>query len=198
MASRAFAVSLVVFSLAGCAAANPPGEPTDVPVVTESPAPEPTTPAAEPVLPWCEDYYLESTEAELLASGMELLGDVSAPGQGGYGASDPDLQSLMEANLSRSCTWVLPATERGLTTTVTFVSEADTATIAAVLDAAGFTHSSGAAEYWSTETDGVSADLESESHALTGSLWVATWEGFGTTAADLTQQALDVALAANP
>jgi hypothetical protein len=129
---------------------------------------------------------------------MELLGDVSAPGQGGYGASDPALQAIMESNLSRSCTWVLPASERGLTTTVSFISDEDKATIAGILDAAGFAHSTAGADYWSRETDGLSADLESESHAINGSIWVATWEGFGTTAPRLTEHALSAAIALNP
>jgi hypothetical protein len=190
--------SLLLLSSTACTGTPPPGESTDVPVVTESPDPEVTPlPVGDPELPLCEDYYLETTEAELLASGMELLGDVSAPGQGGYGASDPALQAIMQANLSRSCTWALPASERGLTTTVTFISEEDRMAIGGILDASGFAHTTTGAEYWTRQTDGMSADLESESHAIDGSLWVATREGFGVTAPELTQQALDLARSLN-
>ncbi|WP_156402002.1 hypothetical protein [Agromyces sp. Soil535] len=174
--------------LSGCAP-SAPGE------SSPTPSPNPSTPAAsespatpeELVLPTtCEDLFPESTEAALTAEGLEPLGDTS--GAEGYGASDPSLQAMIEANESVSCTWVLPGSERGLSTSVTIVSDADREAVAAALLAAGFAQTSAVGEYYSMESGGEFP--HTETHALYEDFWVATLDGFGTSASLYTEDAM--------
>jgi len=146
--------------------------------------------------PSCDDLFPDSTEAALTAEGLEPLGDTSGPGQGGYGASDPSLQAMIEANESVSCTWVLPGSERGLSTSVTIVSEADSEAVAAALLAAGFTLTPGAVgDYYSAESGGEFP--HTETHALYEDFWVATLDSFGTSAALYTEDAMDAVIQLN-
>jgi hypothetical protein len=147
------------------------------------------------VLPSCEDLFQDSTEAALMAEGLEPLGDTSGPGQGSYGASDPSLQAMIEANESVSCTWVLPGSERGLSTSVTILSEADSEAVAAALLAAGFTHASTVGDQYSMESGGEYP--HTETHALYEGFWVATLDSFGTDASLYTEDALDTVIQFN-
>ncbi len=132
------------------------------------------------MLPSCEDLFPESTEAALTAEGLEPLGDTSGPGQGGYGAPEASLQAVIEANESVSCTWVLPGSERGLSTSVTIVSDADSEAVAAALLAAGFAQTSAVGDYYRMESGGEYP--HTETHALYEDFWVATLDSFGTAA----------------
>jgi hypothetical protein len=172
-------------------ATTPADSPT--PDVSESPA---TPTPAERVLPGCEDLFPESTEAALAAEGLEPMGDVSAPGQGGYGASDPSLQALIEAGENVSCTWALPGSERGLSTSVTTLSATDAETVAAELLATGFSRSTASGDLYSMETGGEFP--LTEAHALYEDSWVSTVDSFGTSAASYTEDALDTVISLNP
>lgn len=189
-------VFVALLLLSACAP-SVPGE------SSPAPAPSPSTPEAsespaapeELVLPSCDDLFQDSTEAALTAEGLEPLGDTSGLGQGGYGASDPSLQAMIEANESVSCTWVLPGSERGLSTSVTIVSDSDIEAVAAALLAAGFTQTSAVGEYYSMESGGEFP--HTETHALYQEFWVATLDSFGTEAALYTEDAMGTVIQLN-
>jgi len=180
-------LSACASSGAGESAAPTPVE-SSTPEVSESPA----TPV-ELVLPGCDDLFSESTEGALAAEGLEPMGDVSAPGQGGYGASDPALQALIEADESVSCTWVLPGSERGLSTSVTILSATEADTVAAELVASGFTQTG---DVYSLATGGEFP--RTEAHALHEDFWVSTVDSFGTNAPSYTEDALNTVTSLNP
>jgi hypothetical protein len=189
--------ALAVLLLLGACAPSGEGEsgattPAASPTTEVSESPVTSTPA-ELVLPGCEDLFSESTEEALTAEGLEPMGDVSAPGQGGYGASDPALQALIEAGENVSCTWLLPGSERGLSTSVTMLSAADADTVAAELLASGFTQ---AGEVYSMETGGEFP--RTEAHALHEDFWVSTVDSFGTSASSYTEDALSTVISLNP
>ncbi|WP_214868116.1 hypothetical protein [Agromyces sp. ISL-38] len=147
------------------------------------------------MLPSCDDLFQDSTEAALTAGGLEPIGDTSGPGQGGYGASDPSLQAMIEANESVSCTWVLPGSERGLSTSVTIASDSDREAVAAALLAAGFTHASAVGDSYSMESGGEYP--HTETHALYEDFWVATVDSFGTDASLYTEDAMGTVIQLN-
>jgi hypothetical protein len=188
---------LAALLLLSACAPSVPGE------SSPTPSPGPSTPAAsaspatpeEPVLPGCDDLFQDSTEAALTAGGLEPLGDTSGPGQGGYGASDPTLQAMIEANESVSCTWVLPGSERGLSTSVTIVSDSDSEAVAATLLAAGFTRTSEVGDSYSMESGGEFP--HTETHALHEDFWVATLDSFGTDAPLYTEDAMEAVIRLN-
>jgi hypothetical protein len=194
---RLVTISVFVALLLSACAPSVPGE------STPTPTPSPTTPAAtespaapgELVLPSCDDLFQDSTEAALTAEGLEPFDDTSAPGQGSYGASDPSLQAMIEANESVSCTWVLPGSERGLSTSVTIVSDSDSEAVAAALLAAGFTRTSAVGDYYSMESGGEFP--HTETHALHEDFWVATLDGFGTDASLYTEDAMGTVIQLN-
>ena len=185
-----------ILLLSACAPSGP-GEsgattPADSPAPEVSESPAVSTPA-ELVLPGCEDLFSEATEGALAAEGLEPMGDVSAPGQGGYGASDPSLQALIEAGENVSCTWVLPGSERGLSTSVTILSAADADTVAAEILATGFIQTG---DVYSMETGGEFP--RTEAHALHEDFWVSTVDSFGTSATSYTEDALNTVISLNP
>lgn len=185
----AISVIVAVLLLSACAP-SVPGESSPTPTASPSTPEASESPAApeELVLPSCDDLFQDSTEAALTAGGLEPLGDTSGPGQGGYGASDPSFQAMIEANESVSCTWVLPGSERGLSTSVTIVSDSDSEAVAAALLAAGFTHTSAVGDYYSMESGGEYP--HTETHALYEDFWVATLDSFGTDASLYTEDAM--------
>lgn len=192
----AISVFVALMLLSACAP-SAPGE------LSPTPAPSPATPEATEspaapeklVLPGCDDLFQDSTEAALTAEGLEPFGDTSGPGRGGFGASDPSLQAMIEANESVTCTWVLPGSERGLSTSVTIVSDSDSEAVAAALLAAGFTQTSAVGEHYNMESGGEFP--HTETHALYEDFWVATLDGFGTNASLYTEDALDSAIKLN-
>ena len=189
----AFAGLLLV---SACAPSGPGGSGATTPAVSPTPGAteSPVTPTpAELVLPGCEDLFSESTKEGLTAEGLEPMGDVSAPGQGGYGASDPSFQALIEAGESVSCTWVLPGSERGLSTSVTILSATAADTVAAELLATGFTQTR---DVYSMETGGEFP--HTEAHALYEDFWVSTVDSFGTSASSYTEDALNTVISLNP
>lgn len=190
----AFAGLLV---LSACAPSGTGESATPTPASSSTPevSDGPVTPAPL-VLPGCEELFPESTEATLAAEGLEPQGDVSAPGQGGYGASDPSLQALIEADESVSCTWVLPGSERGFSTSVTILSATEADTVAAELEASGFAHTEAIGDVYSLETGGEFP--RTESHALYEDFWVSTVDSFGTSASRYTEAALDTVISLNP
>ena len=180
-------LSACASSGAGESAAPTPVE-SSTPEVSESPAAP-----VDLVLPSCDDLFSESTEGALASEGLEPMGDVSGPGQGGYGTSDPALQALIEADESVSCTWVLPDSERGLSTSVTILSATEADTVAAELVASGFTQTG---DVYRMQTGGEFP--HTESHALHEGFWVATVDSFGTSASLYTEDALATVIALNP
>jgi len=187
--------TLLLFTACASAGAGDSAAPTPVHSSTPDAGESPAAPA-EFVLPGCDDLFSESIEGALAAEGLEAMGDVSGPGQGGYGASDPALQALIEADPSVSCTWVLPGSERGLSTSVTILSATEAETVAEELDASGFTRSTATGDLYSTETGGEFP--RTEAHELYEGFWVATVDSFGTSASLYTEDALGTVIALNP
>lgn len=185
--------------LGACAPSGPRESDATTPAVSPTPgaseSPAAPTPA-ELVLPGCDELFSESIEGALAAEGLEPMGEVNAPGQGGYGASDPSLQALIEADQSVSCTWALPGSERGLSTSVTILSATEADTVAAELVASGFTRSTATGDLYSIETGGEFP--RTEAHELFEDFWVATVDSFGTSASLYTEDALGTVIALNP
>lgn len=126
--------------LSGC---TPEPEPDVDPSVEASPSEsaEASTPAVEPIaLPDCDSIYSPAVVTALTGEGRSSLGDVSAPGMGGWGTGEPSVEAILAAIDERvSCTWILPATESGSTTSVARLDDASRASLVAAFGAAGFT-----------------------------------------------------------
>lgn len=165
--------------LAGCV---PMPEPTPSASPSESPsAAESATPSAPPspeplALPDCAGIYSPALVASLTGEGRTSIGDVSGPDTGGWGTADTTLQGILAATPDRvSCTWILPATESGSTTSIARVDAATRGSVVAALTAAGYTVSTvpGGDLY------SIAVELEigsyNESHLVTDELWFASY-----------------------
>lgn len=171
----------LLVALAGCtpaAAPAPSGSPSASPSASGSTSASPTpTPVA---LPGCDTIYSPALVTALEADGRESQGDVSAPGAGGWGTLDPALEALLTSIDERvSCTWILPASESGSTTSV---ARLDAATRVAVLDAlatAGFTATPiDGGELWTIAVEEEFITY-TETHLISETLWVGSLYTFG-------------------
>jgi len=176
---------VVLAALSGCVAAAAP-EPSSPPAASESASVEPS-PSAEPIaLPTCDTIYSDAVVASLTAEGRESQGDVSAPGGGGWGTADPGLEAILSGIDERvSCSWILPASESGSTTSIARIDATTRAALDAAFSAAGFF---GDGTLYGTE---VETELGSynEAHVLTDEFWIGSvyWGG---DADELTNDAL--------
>lgn len=182
LTSAALALTLMLL-VSGCAPAAAP-EPADTAPSSASGSPGPSTPAspsAEPVaLPTCETLYSPAAVAALESEGRELQGDISAPGSGGWGTLDPDLESQFAAIDERvSCTWILPASESGSTTSVARLDGATRTAVLGALASAGFTATpADGSELWTLRVEGEFITY-TEAHLVTDTLWIGSVYTFG-------------------
>ena len=155
------------------ASASPSGSPSEEPTV--APDPEPIA------LPDCATIYSPAVVASLTGEGRTSLGDVSGPGMGGWGTSDATLEGILASIADRiSCTWILPATESGSTTSIARLDDATRTAVIAALTAGGYTASV------TPDGDLYSIDVEleigtyNESHLLTDEFWFLSYFSGGT------------------
>lgn len=185
-----------LLAIAGCAGPDPNALPSspDAPAST-SPSPDAGTDLGDGdtddvvVLPNCDEIYSPELTAELTDEGRESLGDTAAAGAGGWGSGDAVLVALLQGAMERvSCSWILPFSESGSTTTIIRIDDATADFVAEHLtDTAGFTGSSAlGGQLYTLEVDG---DFPySEAHLIVDGLLVAT-EAFGGDAEPLTLDA---------
>jgi hypothetical protein len=179
----------LLLAVAGCTGA-PPVEPSEQPSSSASPEPSETT-APEPiVLPDCDSIYSPALVASLEAEGRTPEGDTSTPGGGGWGTFDVGIETILAAIDDRiSCTWILPASESGSTTSIAVLDDASRTALIAALAGAGFTASTAP----SGDLYSIAVEEEfityTETHLLTAELWFASAYSFG----DATTLTLDAA-----
>lgn len=189
--------------LTGCLpASDPEGTVAPSPTASRSPSlpAEPTaTPLPDLTLPTCDELFTPAQVLELMGDGMELIGDATTPeSNGGFGTSVAELQAIGRAGGSLNCTWVLPASERGLTVSLMVIDASQLAHINEALDTvgAGTTPVGGGTVIRSFIDEG---DYPfTEAHGLTEVVWVGALDGFGQFAPALVQAALDTVIALNP
>lgn len=191
---------LGLLCLSGCLPTpEPEGPGSSSPAPTPSPETSSEVPLAEIVLPDCEGLYTPEQVTSLIGEGMEGIGDATIPEtDGGFGTSISELQTVLRSDDAIHCTWVLPATERGLSVSLMVVTDAELAQINSVLDALGIGSTSigGGAEIRSFAVEGEYPFTEA--HGLAGTLWISARDGFGENAPALVQAALDSVVALNP
>lgn len=193
------AVTLTVLTLTAC---GPTPTPTPTPVETVDEAtPTPTATAAperaELVLPTCEELFTPDEVLTLMGEFMEL----NPPENTGGGSSFPELVSLLAVDGTLRCTWILPASERGLTVSVRASDAASDAAVTAALTAAGSTGTSTGGDsilYAIGAEETPERSAFTEAHYLAAGLWVAAYDLFGDNAPALTQAAMSRMAELNP
>lgn len=176
LGSVGLALGLLI-ALTGCtpsAAPEPSASATAIASATASPAPAPVA------LPACDAIYSPELVATLEADGREPQGDVSSPGAGGWGTLDPGLETLLAALDERvSCTWILPASESGSTTSVARLDEASRTALLDALGTAGFTATPiDGGELWTIAVEEEFITY-TEAHLVSATLWVGSLYTFG-------------------
>lgn len=181
---------MALLVLSGCTPEPPPDADPSVEPSSSEPA-EPSEPAVEPItLPDCDGIYSPALVASLEAEGRTSEGDVSTPGGGGWGTFDVGIETILAAIDDRlSCTWTLPASESGSSTSIAVLDDASRTALIAALAAAGFTASTAPSGDLYTLAVEEEFITYTEAHLLTADLWFASAYGFG----DATALTLDAA-----
>lgn len=191
--------------LTGCGGAMP--IPTDSSTGAATPSPTATSaatvaPEPEPlpalVLPTCEQLFTADEVRTLMGESMELIGDVSGPDNGGYGVSEPELQAVLEAGPSINCTWIRPATERGLSVSVMEASIETQDLIRTLMAAAGSAGTSTGGESVIYAYESSEFEPFTEANYLSPEIWVSALDVNGRFAPALTQAAMDTVAELNP
>ena len=172
----AIVVVVLSFSIAGCApvadpAASPSAEPSPSVSVTPSAQPEPDL-----TLPTCDSMFSAELVSALGTEGLVLQPDNRF---GGPSTFDAVLSVVISLSESVTCTWVLPNSDTGFTTTVAIVSSTERSDLAAALSAPEFTASAAlGGELYSYEYNGEGTYF-TESHVIVGDVSVSTTYGSG-------------------
>jgi hypothetical protein len=188
--------TLSMLLLAGCAP-----EPGPVPSRTVTPTPSASaTPVAfgPLVLPTCDTLFTDAEVSALMGDGMDGMGDIS-PGGAAYGSSVPELEQLIIADSNEfNCTWVLPASERGLTLSFVPANDATRVDVTGLLvPLVGTTD--GSAVFYDSATGGDHPYTEAHAVGVPGvELWISVNDGFGTKASEIVHAAWDRVVALNP
>lgn len=181
-----FALAITLLT-AGCVPLVPQGlfgTPAASESASENPSngasPSPSLTAPPVALPTCETMYSAALVGALTADGREPQNDVSAPYQGGWGTLDPGLQTLLASIDERvSCTWILPASESGSSTTIARLDDASRATLLGALASTGYTSTATAdGELWTLFVEDEFI-VYTEAHLVTDSLWIGSFFSFG-------------------
>lgn len=190
-------LGLAVLALTAC---GPTPEPTATPTMVK-PTPTATASAApvraELVLPTCEDLFTADQVTALMGEFMQL----NPPGDTGGGSGFPELVALLGAEGTVRCTWILPASERGLTVSIRASDAASDAAVTATLAAAGSTGTPTGGDsilYAIGADETPERSAYTEAHYLAAGLWVAAYDIFGDNAPALTQAAMDRMAELNP
>jgi hypothetical protein len=146
----------------------------DVTTGEEEPAAEgaPEVVAEEDVVPDCTTIYSAGLQAAFAEEGRELIGDRSGSGYG-WGSVNDDLVKILQetrSDLRVSCTWYLPASESGSTTTIAiFASELLPDIEAALTQESASVDNLGGGQLWKLDqtSSNLSGDFDAnESHFL--------------------------------
>jgi hypothetical protein len=188
---------IVVFALAACTptpTATPAPTASALPSAGESASASPS-PSPAFAVPDCDDIYTPLLISTLVAEGRTPLGDTSTAVGGGWGTFDAGIETILSAIKDRiSCTWVLPTSESGSTTSVAVLDAASRTALVAAFAAGGFTASttsSGDLFTLSVEADFLTY---TESHLITAEVWIGSVYAFG----DADILTLDAAVAVLP
>lgn len=175
------ALSLAL-STTGCTP-SPEPTPTTTPTESASASASPsTTPSPEPLaLPDCATIYSPAVVATLTSEGRTSSGDLSASGMGGWGSYDDSITALFASVAERvSCTWILPASESGSTTTIVRLDDATRAAAIAAFTTAGYTASAtSGGDLYAIEVE-TEFGSYTESHLLSDELWIGSVFAGGT------------------
>ncbi len=169
----------VTATISGCV---PPPAPTTSPTPTPTASTTPSaTPTVEPLaLPECGDIYSAALVATLTAEGRTPLGDVSGPGMGGWGTGNPTLEGILSAIPDRvSCTWILPASESGSTTSIARLDETTTTAVIGALTAGGYTPSTVPGGDLYTISVEFEVGSYNETHLITEEFWFTSYYSGG-------------------
>lgn len=211
MIARATAPLLLAAALllTACAGPDPDALPTNPedPATSETPTEEPGTGESEPeepaateepdpvALPTCETLYSPTLTEELVDEGRTSEGDTAAAGAGGWGSGDPTMVAALQGAAERvTCTWILPNSSSGSTTTVIRLDEGTSASLQThLVDVAGFAEDAvGTATLYTLSVEG---DFPySEAHLFAEGLLIAS-EYFNGDAEVLTRDAASTLLA---
>lgn len=173
------AIVCLTLALAGCVPGAAP-DPTSSPAASASPSAS-ASPAPSPVaLPECDAIYSPALVTTLEADGREPQGDVSGPGTGGWGTLDPALERLLVSIDERvSCTWILPASESGSTTSIARLDDANRTSLLDTLATAGYTATPiDGGELWTIAVEEEFITY-TEAHLVTTTLWIGSLYTFG-------------------
>ena len=160
---------MALLVLSGCTPEPSPEASPSVEPSSSEPA-EPSEPPVEPiVLPDCDSIYSPAVVAMLTGEGRTSLGDVSAPGMGGWGTGEPTIEAILADIDERvSCTWILPASESGSTTSIARLDDATRTELVAAFTAAGYVADG---DLFEIEVDSV-VGSSNETHLLTEEFWI--------------------------
>lgn len=165
--------------------------------------------AEEDVVPGCDTMYSAGVLAAFSEQGRELIPQDPAAGYG-WGSVNQDLVKILQdvrSDLKVSCTWYLPASESGSTTTVAIISSEFLPDIESALRAdQGARESLGDGTLWKLDqtSSNISGDFDAnETHYLVSTtcpaslaepectLWIASTYSFGSSER-LTRDAAEV------
>lgn len=172
-----FALSLP-FVLSACA---PEAPPADVPGSSAPTNGETLGPSAAPIaLPDCSTIYSPALVSTLEGEGRTLQGDVSSSTGGGWGTFDVGVEVILSAiEESVHCTWVLPESESGSTTSIARLDDASRTALVAALAIADFTVSTAPSGDFYTLVVVDEFISYTEAHLLTDEFWVGSAYAFG-------------------
>jgi len=169
----------LLLAVAGCAGA-PPAEPSEAPSSSAAPEPSATVDPEPLALPDCDSIYSPAVVAALEAEGRTAQGDVSTADGGGWGTFDTGIETILAAIDDRvSCTWILPASESGSTTSIALLDGPSRTALVAAFAGAGFTASTAPSGDLYTLAVEEEFITYTESHLLTAEVWIASVYAFG-------------------
>ncbi|UYN83921.1 MAG: hypothetical protein KIT89_01410 [Microcella sp.] len=168
-----------VLALSACTPEPEPGAtPSASPSATVSASAAPTAPAIS--LPDCDSIYSPALVAALEAEGRTSEGDVSALGGGGWGTFDVGVEAILSAIPEAvHCTWILPASESGSTTSIAMLDDASRTALVAAFAGGGFVASTAPGGDLYSITVEEEFITYTESHLLTAEVWIASAYAFG-------------------
>jgi len=177
-----------VLILAGCAAQPP----------AVSPSASPTATPASLVLPTCDTLFTDAQVAELMGDDMQAMGDISPEGAV-YGSTVEDLQSLIATTPGEfNCSWIIPASERGLTVSFVPADDEKRAQVVDALAPATGTVDGSAQFFHSSADNGMFPFTEASAVGRPGvNLWICVHDS-DSRALDITHAAWDSVVALNP
>ena len=187
--------------LTGCLPAGPPpgADPTAEPTPAETLETPVTLPAL--VLPECADLYTAAEVLSLMGEGMVPADFNPAPENAAYGTQFDELRAELAAGDSLNCTWVLPASERGLTVSVMLATPEQFELVSSTLRASGSDGTSTGGEsiiFAISAEETPESSPYTEAHYLSPEIWVSARDLFGSFAPALTQAAMDRMAELNP